>query len=47
MITSSEREKVLSSVSDNYKEKLESLIKEYRDTFPEKLPKGVPPSREM
>ena len=26
---------------------MESLIKEYRDIFPETLPKGVPPLREV
>ena len=48
IITIGERQQqLLSSVPVNYRKDLESLIKEYRDIFPEKLPKGVPPSREV
>ena len=48
IITVVERERqVLNSVPDNYRKDLESLIKEFRDIFPEKLPKGAPPSREV
>ena len=48
IITVSEREQqILNSVPDDYRKDLETLIKEYQDIFPEKLPKGVPPSREV
>ena len=48
IITVKEREQqVLNSVPDVYRKNLEKLIKEYQDIFPEKLPKGVPPEREV
>ena len=48
IITVTERERqVLDSVPISHRENLEILIREYRDIFPEKLPKGVPPSREV
>ena len=37
----------LDSVPINHRKDLEKLIKGYRDIFPEKLPKGVPPFREV
>ena len=40
-----EREQqVLDSVPERHRKDLKSLIGEYKDVFPEKLPKGVPPS---
>ena len=43
-----ERERqVLEGVPIDHQENLESLIQEYRDLFPEQLPKGIPPSREV
>ena len=46
--TVEERERqVLKSVPDQHRENLRSLINEYKDVFPEKLPKGVPPHREV
>ena len=43
-----ERERqVLNSVPESHRKDLGKLIKEYRDIFPEKLPKVVPPSREV
>ena len=43
-----EREQqVLANVPERHRKDLELLINEYRDVFPEKLPKGVPPSREV
>ena len=41
-----EREQeVLNSVPKSHRGKLEQIIKEYRDVFPEQLPKGIPPER--
>ena len=41
-----EREKeVISQVPVVYRERLENIIQEYRDIFPEQLPKGTPPRR--
>ena len=43
-----EREQqVLASIPERHRKDLELLINEYRDVFPEKLPKGVPPPREV
>ena len=43
-----EREQeVLDSVPTIYRKSLEKMIQEYRDVFPEKLPKGAPPNREV
>ena len=43
-----EREcEVLDSVPTVYKKSLEKVIQEYRDVFPEKLPRGASPNREM
>ena len=43
-----EREQqVLDSVLESHRKDLENLIKEYQDIFPEKLPKRVPPKREV
>ena len=48
IITVKEREReVLNSVSIVYRESLEKVIQKYRDVFPEKLPKGAPPNREV
>ena len=48
IILVAERERqVLNSVSVSHKENLEKLIKEYSGVFAEKLPKGVPPLREV
>ena len=48
IISVTERERqVLNSVPENHRKDLETLIKEYWDIFPEKLPKGVPPSRKV
>ena len=48
IISVAERERqVLDSVPINHRENLEKLIKEYRDIFPENLPKGVPLSQEV
>ena len=48
IISVAEREQqVLDSVPENHRKDLEKLIKEYQDIFPEKLPKGVPPLREV
>ena len=38
---------VLEGVPESHREGLGKLIQEYHDLFPEKLPKGVPPSREV
>ena len=43
-----ERERaVLDSVPEIQRQSLEKIIQEYRDVFPEKLPKGAPPNREV
>ena len=48
IISVKEREReVLDSVPLVYRESLEKVIQKYRDVFPEKLPKGVPPNREV
>ena len=48
IISVKEREQqVLTSIPDSYRKYLAKLIKEYQDIFPEKLPKGVPPEREV
>ena len=48
IITVKEREQeVLDSVPTIYKKSLEKMIQEYRDVFPEKLPKGAPPNRDV
>ena len=48
IISVKEREQqVLDSVPENYRKDLAKLIKEYQDIFPEKLPKGIPPEREV
>ena len=48
IISVQERERqVLEGVPVDLRESLETLIQEYRDLFPEKLPKGVPPMREV
>ena len=48
IVSVAERERqVLDSVPNNHRKDLEKLIQEYRDIFPEKLPKGVLPSREL
>ena len=48
IISVAEREQqVLDSFPENHRKYLEKLIKEYPDIFPEKLPKGVPPLREV
>ena len=46
LVTEREKE-VLDSVPVEYRESLEKTIQKYRDVFPEKLPKGVPPNREI
>ena len=38
---------VLDSAPVVHKKSLEKLIREYRDVFPEKLPEGAPPNREV
>ena len=46
-ISVADRERqVLESIPKSHREGLEKLIQEYRDLFPEKLPQGIPPSRE-
>ena len=40
-------QRVLDSVTENYRKDLAKLIKEYQGIFPEELPKGVPPKREV
>ncbi|MCV6575237.1 MAG: dUTP diphosphatase, partial [Cohaesibacter sp.] len=46
MISVAQREReVISQVPVVYQEKLEEIIQEYRDIFPEQLPKGIPPVR--
>ena len=48
IISVQERElQVLEGVPLDHRESLEKLIQEYRDLFPEKLPKGIPPTREV
>ena len=48
IITVKEREsEVLDSVPTVYRKSLEKIIQEHRDVFPEKLPKGAPPNREV
>ena len=48
IISVKEREQeVLNSVPAVYRESLEKVIQKYRDVFPEKLPKGAPPNREV
>ena len=48
IISAKEREQeVLNSVPAVYRESLEKVIQKYRDVFREKLPKGVPPNREV
>ena len=46
IISVAEREQqVLDSVPVSHQEKLSHLIQQYRDIFPEQLPKGIPPKR--
>ena len=46
MISVEEREQqVLESVPIIHREKLTQLVTEFRDIFPEQLPKGIPPER--
>ena len=46
IITIVEREQeVLASVLVCHWDRLEHIIQDYRDVFPEKLPKGIPPTR--
>ena len=40
-------QQILDSVPKDHRKDLEKLMKEYRDIFPKKLPKGVPPLREV
>ena len=48
IITVKEREQqVLDNVPQVFRKNLATLIKEYQDIFPEKLPKGAPPEREV
>ena len=48
IISVKEREKeVLDSVPVVYRESLKKVIQKYQDVFSEKLPKGVPPNREI
>ena len=48
IISVKEREQqVLDSIPISYKKDLVRLIKEHQDIFPKKLPKGVPPKREV
>ena len=48
IISVAEREcEVLDGVPASHRENLEQLIQEYRDLFPEQLPKGIPPSRKV
>ena len=48
IISVQERERqVLEGVPVGHRESLEKLIQEYHDLFPEKLPKGIPPMREV
>ena len=48
IISVQERERqVLEGVPVDHRESLEKLIQEYCDLFPEKLPKGIPPTREV
>ena len=47
-ITVAEREQqVLNSVPENHREKLETIIRQFRDIFPEKLSKGLPAERQV
>ena len=46
IISVAQREQqVLDSVPVHHRRKLEKIIQEYRDVFPEQLPKGIPPAR--
>ena len=48
IISVAERERqVLDGARAGHRECLKKLIQEYRDLFPEQLPKGIPPSREV
>ena len=48
IISVAERERqVLDGVPESHRECLGKLIQEYHDLFPEQLPKGIPPSREV
>ena len=38
-------QEVLASVPACHRERLEHIIQEYHDVFPEQLPKGIPPAR--
>ena len=47
-LTVEEREKeVVESIPVEHREVLQEIVKEFRDVFPEKLPKGPPPPREV
>ena len=47
-ISVAEREQqVLNSVPEGYRKKLETIIQQYRDIFPEKLSKGLPADRQV
>ena len=48
IISVAERERqVLDGVPADHRECLEKLIQEHHDLFPEQLPKGIPPLREV
>ena len=47
-ISVAEREQqVLNSVPENHREKLETMIRQYRNVFPEKLSRGLPADRQV
>ena len=48
IISVKEREQEVLNIGPTvYREFLEKIIQKYRDIFPEKLPKGAPPNREV
>ena len=41
------KEQILSEIEPEFREKLRGIVEEFRDVFPEKLPKGRPPERDV
>ena len=41
------REKVIASAKPEFQDQLRKIVEEYKDVFPEKLPKGRPPKRDI
>ena len=47
ILVAEQEQQVLKRVPESHRECLGKLIQEYHNLFPEQLPKGIPPSREV